>query len=55
MVKFYLQKTVWCEGGLESADIGNNNGREDEFNAILGYAMVRLGNLHNTCTRVLIG
>ena len=29
---------------MKLADIGTKNGREDELNTILGYAMVRLEN-----------
>ena len=32
------------------ADIVTTNVREDEFNTILGYDMVRLDNLQNNCT-----
>ena len=39
---------MWCEGGLQLADIGTRNVREDKLNNILGYAVVRLDNLHNT-------
>ena len=39
-----LHKKVWCEGGLQPADIGTNNGRGDELHPRLGYAMVRLDN-----------
>ena len=35
-----LHKTVWCEKGLQLADIGTNNGREDELNTGLEYTMV---------------
>ena len=46
-----LHKIVWCEGGLELADIGTNNVREDKLNTRFGYAMVRIDNLQNTCQR----
>ena len=50
----YMYKTVWCEGCLEISDIGNKGVRENEFIPILGYTMVRLYNLQNTCTRRVI-
>ena len=50
-----MHKIEWCEGGLQLADIGTNNVREDVLNPRLGYAMVRLYNWHNTCIRDLIG
>ena len=39
-----IHNTVWSGGGLQLADIGTNNVREDLFNPILGCAMVRLDN-----------
>ena len=50
-----FHKMVWCEGGLQLADIGTKNSRWDEFNPRLGYAMVRLESWHNTCTIGVIG
>ena len=41
---FYLKKTVWYEGGLQLANIGTKNVREDELNPRLGYAMVIFDN-----------
>ena len=46
---------MWCEGGLQLADIVTNNVMEDEFNPILGYSMVRLDNLQNTFQRGVTG
>ena len=46
---------MWCEGDLHLADIRTKNVRLDELNPILGYAVVRLYNLHNTCQREVIG
>ena len=37
------------------ADIGTKNVREDELTPILGYDMVIIDNLQNTCTRGVIG
>ena len=45
----YFQKTVWCEGGLQLADIVTSNNSEDGLNHILGYAMILQDNLQNTC------
>ena len=42
--KCNFYKTLWCEGGLQLADIGIKNVMEDELNTILGYDMVRLQN-----------
>ena len=49
------QKTVWCEGHLYLSDIGTKNVMEDEYNATLGYDMVKLDNCLNTCTIGVIG
>ena len=49
-----LHKTVWCEVGLQLADIGTNNVREDELNPILRYAMLILEHLQNIFTRGVI-
>ena len=40
----YLQKKVWCEGGLQLTEIGTNSFREYKLNPRLGYAIVRLDN-----------
>ena len=50
-----MHKAVWCDEDLQLAEILNQNGREDELNTILGYAMVTIDNRHNTCTRGVIG
>ena len=50
-----LYKKVWCVVGMQMAEIATKNFREDEFNHRLGYDMVRLDNLQNTCTRGVIG
>ena len=50
-----LHKPVWCEGGLELADIGTNKVRGDELNNTLGYDRVRIDNWQNICTRGVIG
>ena len=42
--EFYLQNTVWFEGGLQLADIGKNNIREYKLNPRLVYAILRLDN-----------
>ena len=39
-----MQKTVWCQGGMQLKDIGTNNFREYELNPRLGYAMLKLEN-----------
>ena len=39
-----LYKTLWCERGLQLADIRTMNVRESEFNPRLGYNIVRLYN-----------
>ena len=41
---YNFHNTVWHKGGLQLADIRTNNFREDEYNPILGYAMVGLEN-----------
>ena len=46
---------MWCEGGLQLVDIGTNNVREYELNPMLGYAMVRLEILQNTCQKGVKG
>ena len=38
--KFNLHKTLWCEVGLQLAELGTNTVREDELNPRLGYDMV---------------
>ena len=38
-------------GGLQLSDIETKNGRKDELNTRLGYAMVRLENRKNDFTR----
>ena len=53
--KFNLHKTVWFEGYLQLADIVTNNIREDDLNPRLVYYMLRLDNLQNTCTILMIG
>ena len=50
-----IQKTVWCEGGIQLVDIITNNVSEDGLNPRLKYTMVIIYNLHNTCTRGVIG
>ena len=50
-----FQNKVWCEGGLQLADIGTKNIREEKLNPKLEYPMVILDNLHNTCTIGVIG
>ena len=39
---------------MKLADIGTNNGRGDKLNPRLGYTIVRLDNLHNTCKKEVI-
>ena len=39
-----MNKTVWCEGGLQLSNILTKHVREDTLNPKLGYAMVRLDN-----------
>ena len=43
--EFNVQNKLWCEGGMQLADIETNNSREDGSNTRLGYSMVRLDNL----------
>ena len=43
-----FHKIVWCEVGLQLADIATKNVKEYELNNKLGYAMVRLDNLQTT-------
>ena len=38
--EFNLHKTVWCEVGMQLAEIGTNTVRDDELNPRLGYDMV---------------
>ena len=45
---------MWCEGGVKLPDIGTNNNGEDELNPRLGYVIVRLDNIQNSCTRGVI-
>ena len=49
-----MHKIVWCEGGLQLADIRTKNVREDQLNTILVYTMVIIDNWQNTCTRGVI-
>ena len=49
-----LHKKLGSEGGLQLADNGTKNVREDDLNPRLGYDMFRIDNLHNTCTRGVI-
>ena len=46
-----MHKTVWYDGGLQLADTGTKNFREDALSPRLGYAMAILHNLQNTCQR----
>ena len=39
-----IHKTLWCQGGFQLADMGNNNFRGGVLNPILRYAMVKLEN-----------
>ena len=50
-----LHRTVWCEVGLQLADIKTKNFREDKLNPRLGYAMVRIYHWQNTCQRGMTG
>ena len=50
-----MHNIMWYEGGIQLADIGTMNVREYGFNPRLGYDMVILDNLYNTCTRGVIG
>ena len=49
------QDSVCYEGGLELTGIGTKNVRGNEFNHILGQAMVRLENWYDTCQRGMTG
>ena len=51
---YNLHNPVWSEGGLQLVDIVTKNFRECGLNTRLGYAIVWLENLHNTCTRGFI-
>ena len=42
--KFKIHKIDWCEGGLQLADIANNNVGENELNPRMKYITVRLDN-----------
>ena len=53
--KWNLQKTVWCEGGLQLLGIDAKNVRKDALNFGLKYTMVILDNWHTTFTRGAIG
>ena len=37
-----MHKTDWCEGGLQLADIGNNNVSEPDITPRMKYITVRL-------------
>ena len=50
-----IHKTVWCEGGMQLADIETKNFREDEFNPRLGYDTLRLDNWQKTFQRGVTG
>ena len=50
-----FHKTVWCEGGLQLADIGTKNVREDKLNTRFVFAKVRLDNLWKNCQRGVTG
>ena len=39
-----MHKIEWCEGGLQLADIGNNNVSEPDLTPRIKYIMVRLEN-----------
>ena len=52
---YNLHKILWFEGGLQMADILTKNVREDKFNHILGYDIVRLDYWHNTIQRGVTG
>ena len=49
--EWIFHKTVCFEGGIQPVDIGTRNVREYELNNRLRYAMTRLANWKNTCTR----
>ena len=42
--KCKMQKTDWCEGGLQLAEIGTNNVSEPAITPRMKYIMVRLEN-----------
>ena len=44
-----------CEGGIQLEYIRRNNSKKDELNPRLGYSMLILDNLQNTCQRVVTG
>ena len=50
-----FHKTVCYKGVIQLADIETKNVREDELNHRLGYAMVKIDNIQNTCTGGMIG
>ena len=42
--KCKMHKIDWCEGGMQLADIGNNNVSEPDLTPRMKYIMVRLEN-----------
>ena len=42
--KSKMNKIYWCEGGLQLADIANNNVGENYLNSRMKYIMVSLDN-----------
>ena len=42
--KCKMQKTDWCEGGLQLADIGTKNVSEPDITPKMKYIMVRIDN-----------
>ena len=46
--KFKMHKIYWCEGGLQLANISNNNFGEHDLTPRIKYIMVRLGNWDRT-------
>ena len=50
-----VHKTVLCKGGLQWGDFLAKNVIKGELNPRLRYALVRLENLQNSCTRGVIG
>ena len=42
--KCKMHKIVWCEGGLQLADIGTNNVSEPDLTPRMKYIMVRIDN-----------
>ena len=50
-----INKTVWCEGGMQLTDIRTRNIREDELDTRLVYDMLRLDNRQKTFTREVMG